>query len=214
MLIINKPAGLAVHGGSGVSSGVIESIRAARPLEKNLELSHRRDRDTSGCLMIAKRRSYLKLVQAELHRKNKLKKRYQVLVHGTWPKRKQRVDAPLAKNLLRSGERFSRIQEGGKESLTEYQLESHGQSLSALSATPVTGRTHQIRVHCQFAGFPVVGDPKYGDEGADKRIKATRLMLHAASLDIPSLDGHERVSVKAQMDDTMRSSWENVITNN
>ncbi len=204
MLIINKPPGIAVHGGSGVSVGVIESLRQARPQDKHLELVHRLDRGTSGCLMIAKKRAYLKLLQAELHRKVRLKKLYQVIVHGNWPVRKQHINAPIAKNLLQSGERVSRVQEGGKESITEFSVISRNGDYSVLEAMPVTGRTHQIRVHCRHAGYPVVGDDKYGFKDADSKLEARgykRLMLHAAKLVIPALGDQPAVQVEAPADD-------------
>jgi 23S rRNA pseudouridine955/2504/2580 synthase len=204
MLIINKPPGIAVHGGSGVSAGVIESLRQARPQDKHLELVHRLDRGTSGCLMIAKKRSYLKLLQAELHNKRQLKKVYQVIVHGKWSSRKQHINAPLSKNLLQSGERVSRVQEGGKQSLTEYRVDSTNRDFSVLEAQPVTGRTHQIRVHCQYAGHPIVGDDKYGFEESDRKLEPRgykRLMLHASKLVIPALGDHPPVEVEAQADD-------------
>jgi 23S rRNA pseudouridine955/2504/2580 synthase len=216
MLIINKPPGVAVHGGSGVSAGVIESLRQARPQDKHLELVHRLDRGTSGCLMIARKRSYLKLLQAELHNKRQLKKIYQVIVHGKWPSRKQHIKAPILKNLLQSGERVSRVQEGGKESITEYRVESTSGDYSVLEARPVTGRTHQIRVHCQYAGHPVVGDEKYGFEEADRKLAARgykRLMLHASKLVIPALGEHPPVEVEASADDHFQRLISEIKTN-
>lgn len=213
MLIINKPAGIAVHGGSGISAGVIESLRQARPQDKHLELVHRLDRGTSGCLMIARKRSYLKLLQAELHRKVRLKKVYQVIVHGKWPVRKQHINAPIAKNLLHSGERVSRVQEGGKESITEFRVESGNGEYSVLEAIPITGRTHQIRVHCRYAGYPVVGDDKYGFEDADRKLESRgykRLMLHALKLVIPALGDQPPVQVEATADDQFRRFVEEI----
>lgn len=204
MLIINKPAGIAVHGGSGISAGVIESLRRSRPQDKHLELVHRLDRGTSGCLMIARKRSYLKLLQAELQRKDQLRKVYQVIVHGRWPSRKQHINAPISRNLLRSGERVSRVEEGGKESITEFRVDSGNGEYSVLEASPITGRTHQIRVHCRYAGYPVVGDDKYGFEDIDKKNKNRgfkRLMLHASKLIIPALGDQPSVEVEAPADE-------------
>lgn len=190
ILVINKPTGLAVHGGSGISTGVIEGLRALRPDDKNLELVHRLDRDTSGCLMVARKRSALRTLQASLRDKEDLAKFYEVIVHGRWPRRRTRVDAPLAKNTLKSGERISRVDQEGKPSLTRFELIATSGDYSLLRAEPVTGRTHQIRVHCAAVGFPVVGDPKYGNEEKDKILRANglgRMMLHASRLEIPPL---------------------------
>ncbi len=205
MLIINKPAGVAVHGGSGISAGVIEALRQVRPDEPHLELVHRLDRGTSGCLMIARKRSYLKLLQSELHRKAQLKKYYLVVTHGHWPARQHYVNAPLQKNLLASGERISRVQEDGKASITQFEVLDRGAQLSLLRAFPVTGRTHQIRVHCRYVGHPVVGDEKYGFAEEDRKQGAQRLMLHASRLEIPALGDYPAVSVDAPPDDQFLS---------
>lgn len=207
VIIINKPEGIAVHGGSGISAGIIESLRHARPRERSLELVHRLDRGTSGCLMIAKRRSYLKLLQAELQRKNRLKKYYFVVTHGRWPPRKQHINAPIMRNILRSGERLSRVQPGGKECLTEFRSTASDGQYSVLEAAPITGRTHQIRVHCRYAGFPVVGDDKYGFEDEDRKLRIRgmkRLMLHAARLEIPALGDYPAIVVEAPVEGQMQ----------
>ena len=208
LLIINKPTGLAVHGGSGISQGVIESLRLARPNERHLELVHRLDRDTSGCLMVAKRRSYLRLLQQELHGKQKLGKYYRLVTHGHWPSRKVRIEAPLIKNTLQSGERVTRVSDDGKPCVTTFKVLARGAGLSYIEAVPVTGRTHQIRVHCQHAGHPILGDPKYGFPDADSGMQVGRLMLHASALSIPALGEHEAVSVTAPMDSTMQKTVE------
>ncbi len=214
LLIINKPAGIAVHGGSGLSAGVIESLRQARPQEKHLELVHRLDRGTSGCLMIARKRSYLKLLQDELRQKTRLKKFYHAIVHGQWPRRRQHVDAPISKNLLKSGERISRVEIGGKESLTKIQVLASGEGLSLLEASPVTGRTHQIRVHCRHIGYPIVGDDKYGFEEADKEFSRKgfkRLMLHARRLEIPALDGQAAIQIEAAADEQFQNLSDQIL---
>lgn len=215
MLIINKPPGYAVHGGSGISTGIIESLRYARPEDKHLELVHRLDRGTSGCLMIAKKRAYLKLLQEELKLKTRLRKTYQVVVHGSWPKRKLQVSAPIMRNMLKSGERVSRVMHGGKDSLTEYRLVGSGEHLSALQASPVTGRTHQIRVHCRHVGYPVVGDERYGFEEPDRVLAQkglSRMMLHASRLDIPAMEGHPAVQADAPLDEEMEQLWNEIIS--
>ncbi|MCZ6502789.1 MAG: RluA family pseudouridine synthase [Gammaproteobacteria bacterium] len=216
MLIINKPVGVAVHGGSGISAGIIESLRYTRPQDRHLELVHRLDRGTSGCLMIAKRRSHLKLLHAELRHKNGLKKYYQVITHGNWPLRKQHINAPIARNILRSGERVSRVQAGGKECLTEFRSLARNGEFSVLEAKPITGRTHQIRVHCRYAGFPVVGDDKYGLEDADRKLQhrgMKRMMLHASRLEIPALGDYPAIQVEAPADGQMQRLVDEIYTN-
>ena len=197
MLVVNKPCGLAVHGGSGISIGVIEGMRQLRPEEKNLELVHRLDRDTSGCLMISKKSIILKKLQSFLVKKDELEKHYQTIVHGRWSKRKQHVDLPLQKNTLSSGERISRVHADGKQSLTRFSVEQQNESFSLLNVQPITGRTHQIRVHCAHLGHPIVGDPKYGAEQLDQSLKPKpgRLMLHAAKLIIPPLQPGDKTTV-------------------
>ena len=140
MLIINKPAGIAVHGGSGVSAAVIESLRLERPDEKHLELVHRLDRDTSGCLMIAKRRSRLKALHVALNERNQVTKRYVAVVRGNWPKRRQQVDVPLTRSHLASGERISRVDPDGKACLTRFRSLAVAPGYSLVACEPVTGR--------------------------------------------------------------------------
>ena len=204
LLIINKPSGIAVHGGSGISIGVIEAFRQLRPEQKDLELIHRLDRDTSGCLMIAKKRSCLRSIQAMLSNKTKLEKHYLAVVHGKWPRRKQHVDAPLIKNTLKSGERISSVDANGKSALTRISLLDQSTDYSLLALQPITGRTHQLRVHCQYTGYPIVGDEKYGLELQDAALKRQgmrRLMLHASRLVIPATEpGEKTISVEAPVD--------------
>lgn len=208
MLIVDKPAGMAVHGGSGLSFGVIEALRAARPKLPFLELVHRLDRPTSGCLMVAKKRSFLKKIQLELHDKSRLHKYYDVFVHGNWSANIKEVTAPLKKNTLKSGERISRVAADGKDCKTKFSLLSQGDGISWLRAQPVTGRTHQIRVHCAHMGYPVIGDSKYGDELRDKALQAPRMMLHACSLGLgtiakPKADDLESFWVESKLDAQM-----------
>ena len=202
LIVINKPTGMAVHGGSGVSLGVIEAMRQMRPDCRYLELVHRLDRETSGCLMIAKKPSYLKALQQLLQNKDELGKHYICLVHGKWSKRKQIVNLPLSKNVLASGERVSRVQQDGKRSITEFDVLQQSGQLSLLAVRPVTGRTHQIRVHCAASGHPIVGDTKYGRESTDKQLGsgALRLMLHAERLEIPALLNWPALTVEAPVD--------------
>jgi 23S rRNA pseudouridine955/2504/2580 synthase len=214
MLIINKPAGLAVHGGSGVSSGVIEGLRQLRPTDKFLELVHRLDRGTSGCLMIAKKRSQLRRLQDLLRSKSQgdateFEKHYLAVVHGQWPRRRQHVDVPIRKDTLKSGERVCIVAVDGKPSLTEIEVIRQNKRFSVLAVKPITGRTHQIRVHCRHLHHPVVGDDKYGNEALDVALKQEqgfdRLMLHAAELYIPAMEkGDQPIHVKADPSPEMR----------
>jgi len=191
LIVINKPSGIAVHGGSGISLGLIETVRQLRPEAKFLELVHRLDRDTSGLVMIAKKRSMLVWLHEQL-RGDGVDKRYLTLVEGKWSKRKSRVDAPLEKNHLQSGERMVRVSQGGKRSLTMFSVVEWFRGATLVEAKPVTGRTHQIRVHAQYAGHPIAADPKYGSDEFAKQMKAyglNRLFLHAWRLDVPLPDG-------------------------
>ena len=184
-LAIDKPSGLAVHGGSGIKLGLIELLRALRPQQKFLELAHRLDRDTSGVILVAKKRTALVEVQRLFQGKKAIDKRYFAMVHGAWPEYQDRVDAPVQKNELQGGERMVCVDERGKESLTKYRLLATSSRFSLLEARPVTGRTHQIRVHCQFAGHGIAGDPKYlnrVESMVDKSVGVKRLCLHAYRL--------------------------------
>lgn len=186
-LVVNKPSGLAVHGGSGLNYGLIEALRLIYPQQRSLELVHRLDRDTSGCILVAKKRSALREMH-RLLREDGMNKIYLALVAGRWPSRKQVVNAPLKKNELQSGERMVRVREDGKPSLTEFRVMERFAGVTLMQAKPVTGRTHQIRVHAQYAGFPLVGDPKYGLDEVNAEMKERgirRLFLHAAELAFP-----------------------------
>jgi 23S rRNA pseudouridine955/2504/2580 synthase len=184
LLVINKPPGLAVHGGSGINVGLIETLRAMYDTDRYLELVHRLDRDTSGLLLVARRASTLRSLHALL-RTNGVDKRYLCLVSGRWPAHLKRVDAPLEKFALPSGERRVKVAATGRQSLTTFRVVTRWSCATLVEAKPVTGRTHQIRVHCQHAGFPILGDAKYSDEAAIRladKIGLKRLFLHAASL--------------------------------
>lgn len=184
LIVIDKPSGLAVHGGSGVSLGLIEALRVMRPQAKFLELVHRLDRDTSGCIMVAKKRSAL-LTLHEALRGDGIDKRYLALAAGAWPRQRSRIEAPLEKNTLRSGERVVRVSAAGKPALTEFAVLESFALATLIEASPITGRTHQIRVHAQYAGHPLAGDEKYSDskDGAHFReLGLRRLFLHAHTL--------------------------------
>ena len=201
LIVINKPSGLAVHGGSGLNFGLIEALRKIRPQQKFLELVHRLDRDTSGCTMVAKKSSVLK----DIHKKLRgvgVDKRYLALVVGRWPKHCQRVDAPLAKNTLISGERMVKVDINGKSSVTEFAVVERFADCSLIEAKPITGRTHQIRVHALQAGCPILGDEKYGDKGKNQFYRKKglkRLFLHAKSLSLEYPEG-ELLEVGAELD--------------
>jgi 23S rRNA pseudouridine955/2504/2580 synthase len=205
LIVINKPAGIAVHGGSGLSGGVIEVFRQLRPDARDIELVHRLDRDTSGLLMIAKKRSMLRFLHEQL-RGDGVDKRYHALVRGHWPAAKKKINAPLLKNTLRSGERMVEVNDEGKEALTEFRvLRRYGEFATLIEARPVTGRTHQIRVHARHAGHAIAGDPKYGDEAFSQEIRdlgGKRLFLHSASLVIPLPEGGQ-LRLEAPVD----SAW-------
>lgn len=184
LMVMNKPSGIAVHGGSGLKFGLIEGLRALRPDAKFLELVHRLDRDTSGCILIAKRRSTLRALHEQLREKT-VEKNYLALVKGQWDKSDKAVNAPLLKNTLQSGERIVRVNPEGKESYTKFKIVQRFENCTLVQASPVTGRTHQIRVHTLHAGHPIAGDDKYGDKPFDKHMKGlglNRLFLHSASV--------------------------------
>lgn len=210
LIVINKPAGIAVHGGSGLSGGVIEVFRQLRPDARDIELVHRLDRDTSGLLMIAKKRSMLRFLHEQL-RGDGVDKRYHALVRGHWPAAKKKVNAPLLKNTLRSGERMVEVNDEGKEALTEFRvLRRYGEFATLVEARPVTGRTHQIRVHARHAGHAIAGDPKYGDEAFSQEIRdlgGKRLFLHSASLVIPLPEGGQ-LRLEAPVDSTWSQTLE------
>ena len=206
LLVVNKPPGLAVHGGSGVTLGLIETLRQMRPDARHLELAHRLDRDTSGCIMVAKKRSYLRHLQAALRDKSAgaggITKVYQALVVGEWPRRVHKVNAPLLKTEVAGGERVVRVHPEGKPSLTEFRILKQFSGFSLIEARPITGRTHQIRVHAQYSGCALVGDEKYGDDevnAAMRELGVKRLFLHASSLSFYLPESDELTHVDAPL---------------
>jgi 23S rRNA pseudouridine955/2504/2580 synthase len=184
LLVIDKPAGVAVHGGSGMSYGIIEALRASRPRE-TLELVHRLDRDTSGCLAVARDRATLVSLHA-LIRNSGMHKTYLGLVSGSWQLGTKRIDAPLATDNRQHGERHVRVAEAGKDSVSVFKPVQFFGSLATLMEVDIpTGRTHQIRVHAAFAGHPLLGDDKYGDRERNAELKRhglKRTFLHAQSI--------------------------------
>jgi len=184
LLAIDKPAGVAVHGGSGVSRGAIEQLRLERPALRFLELVHRLDRETSGVLLLAKKRSVLTGLHQQM-RDGLVQKRYLVLVAGHWRGARQVVKLPLVRRVTAQGERRVSVEAGGMPSHTEFTLQRHFPGFSLLAAELRTGRTHQIRVHLAHLGFPVASDDKYGDFGLNKALAKRglkRMFLHAAEL--------------------------------
>ena len=221
LLVINKPSGLAVHGGSGISYGLIEYLRQMHPQQRFLELVHRLDKETSGCVMVAKKRSALRHLQEQL-RSGKITKIYRALVAGSWPRQCRSIDQPLVKNQLIGGERIVKPAQvnlpGAKPSLTAYKVIKLYRHASLIEAKPITGRTHQIRVHCQFAGHPIIGDAKYGDAAVNKKFRSIglkRLFLHAFRLEFTlpgstgtatagdSHAGDDKIIVEAPLDDDL-----------
>lgn len=206
LMVIDKPAGLAVHGGSGLSFGAIEALRQLRPDCKSLELVHRLDRDTSGCLMISKRRSELRALH-ELLREGKMEKRYLALLSGRLKEDRVLCEAPLRVG-RRGGERFVEVGEDGRYARTEFFRLQEFRSATLVEVLLGTGRTHQIRVHAAHLGVPVAGDERYGNQAANKqfaKMGLQRLFLHAHSLRfIRPYDG-EDFHVSSPLDDQLRS---------
>jgi 23S rRNA pseudouridine955/2504/2580 synthase len=206
LLVIDKPAGVAVHGGSGVSYGVIEQLRAARPDAKFLELVHRLDRDTSGILLLAKKRSALTNVHEQI-REGQLDKRYMVLVHGDWKNPRQHIKLPLFKYNAPDGERRVRVQSDGLASHTVFILLKKYGPFALLEAELKTGRTHQIRVHLSHSGFAIAGDDKYGDfalnralqKAEGERIAFKRMFLHAHQITFTHPDTGKPVTLNSPL---------------
>jgi len=193
LLVVNKPAGVAVHGGSGISHGVVELLRAARPDLRDLSLVHRIDRETSGCLVLAKRRSALRELHARF-RDGVVEKNYLALVVGDWQFGDRMVDAPLLVTHRQGGERHVIVSDEGKPARTRFRLSRGYGAFSLLQCQPMTGRTHQIRVHAAHVGHPIAADERYGDPDANARLAAMglrRLFLHAQSIAFPDESGNE-----------------------
>jgi len=206
-LVLNKPAGIAVHGGSGISYGVIEALRAARPATAYLELAHRLDRETSGCLVIAKRRSFLRAFHEQL-RQGDVNKHYLALTAGCWQGGKRTVDAPLRKNQLRGGERMVTVDDDGKQAVTVFRPVTRFAETTLVDVELKTGRTHQIRVHAVHIGHPLAGDAKYGDAAFNRQMRdlgLTRLMLHAHLLEFSLPLAADRMTLSAPLDADLKA---------
>jgi 23S rRNA pseudouridine955/2504/2580 synthase len=207
ILVVDKPAGLAVHGGSSISLGVIEALRLLRPTAKDLELAHRLDRGTSGCLVLAKRRSALRVLH-ELLREGGVDKRYMALVKGRWPEDATTIDAPLVTRRV-GGEARVKVDPSGKEAQSSFRLlERFGKTASLLEVSIATGRTHQIRVHAAHAGHPVAGDERYGDDDFNAYLKTfglRRMFLHAHSLSFTWPESGEEFNASVPLPDELKS---------
>lgn len=206
LLVVNKPAGLAVHGGSGVSHGVIELLRAARPDLRQLALAHRLDRETSGCLVLTKKRSALRRLH-QLFRDGEVEKNYLALVAGDWQFGDVTIDEPLLVTNRRGGERHVVVSNRGKPAQTRVSLSQSWGTASLVRCRPLTGRTHQIRVHLLSAGHPIVGDERYGSDDANREMAKRglgRLFLHAQSIGFPDASGNEQLFVAPLPDDLKR----------
>ncbi len=206
VLIINKPSGIPVHGGSKVKIGLVEILKTMYPKHPNLELAHRLDADTSGCLIFAKKRSALRELH-ELLRSGKVSKQYLALTKGHWSQKELKVDVSLQKNILSSGERIVKVNKEGKESLTIFKPVQTFDDATLVEADLLTGRTHQIRVHAQYRKHPIAGDEKYGDRDFNKSMKEKglkRLFLHShhVSFTLPSTG--LKISVTAPLDEELK----------
>jgi 23S rRNA pseudouridine955/2504/2580 synthase len=216
LLVLNKPAGLAVHGGSGVSYGAIEALRVLRPDKHFMELVHRLDRGTSGMLMIAEKRSLLRFLHEEL-RQGRMHKVYVALLSGRLKDNEYEVRAPLRKDVMATGEHIVRVTRDGKEAHTDFKvIERVGNTkigeATLVEATLHTGRTHQIRVHAQFLGHPIVGDEKYGNDELNRQMKERagigRLFLHARDLRISLPDEPVPLSLHCPLDADLQAGLE------
>ncbi|MBA2778607.1 RluA family pseudouridine synthase [Billgrantia kenyensis] len=206
-LVMNKPAGLPVHGGSGVKIGLIEALRQVREDLDFLELVHRLDRDTSGCLLLAKSRPAL-LSLNEALKQQRMDKRYLALVAGRWPARREFVSARLDRFDAGNGERRVRVDASGKVARTRFATREALPRATLVEAEPVTGRTHQIRVHAAHAGHPLLGDDKYGSregEALARRLGLSRLFLHAESLTFPEPSSGRPVQIRAPLPDELEA---------
>ncbi|QFQ32519.1 23S rRNA pseudouridine(955/2504/2580) synthase RluC [Buchnera aphidicola (Aphis fabae)] len=214
LLIINKPSGIAVHGGSGINFGVIEYFRNIRPLDKFLELVHRIDRETSGILILAKKRTSLVSMHQQI-REKKIKKEYVALVHGLWPHDLKKISAPLLKVHLKNKQKKMLISNNGKTSETYFKIKKQYSFTTLMSIFPQTGRTHQIRAHTLHAGHPILFDKRYGNSDLDKLIKnkinSNRLLLHAISIDFTHPNNGNILHIEAPLDMNIRNFLQTLV---
>ena len=207
-MIVDKPSGMAVHGGSGVNSGLVERLRQIRPKARRLDLVHRLDKETSGCIILAKKHSSL-VYFFDIFKERKVDKIYNAIVHGHWDKTVKTISLPLLRTLTKNGERIVRVDhKEGKKAVTHIRSIEHlASGFSLLEIKLETGRTHQIRVHCQSAGHPIVADKKYGSKDKDVLLtkKGTdKLLLHAGKLEFYDAKNDKTVSVVSELDSRMK----------
>jgi 23S rRNA pseudouridine955/2504/2580 synthase len=205
LLAVNKPCGIPVHGGTGLNFGLIEGLREMRKSDRFFELVHRLDRDTSGCLLIAKKRSALRSLH-ESFRSDRVQKCYTALLYGVLPNRRVTVDQPLRKNVKKSGERMAEISAQGKPSRTDFVRRRGYRDSTLVEAFPRTGRTHQIRVHAASLGCPIIGDDRYGNGDCNRRFRKLglkRLFLHATSLEFEHPGTGQPMRIDAPLDDML-----------
>lgn len=214
LLVINKPSGIPVHGGSGVKFGIIEYFRSTRPLDKHLELVHRIDRDTSGILILAKKRTSLVFMHQQI-REKKIKKEYVALVHGVWPNNLKKISKPLLKMHLKNKQKKMLINNNGKISETYFKIKKKYSCTTLISIFPQTGRTHQIRAHTSYAGHPILFDKRYGNSDLDKlmknKINSNRLLLHAISVDFIHPNNKNTIHIEAPLDMNIRKFLQTLV---
>jgi len=213
LIIINKPAGLAVHAGSGIEFGVIDILRASRFKDAFIELAHRLDRQTSGCLALAKSRNALTQLNALFNSSKAIKKQYLTLTKGHWPETENRIDAPLSKNEIKGGERMVTVNPQGKTAVSIFRIIEQFNDCSLTEVTLLTGRTHQIRVHAASENHAVAGDEKYGDKAFNKQMKQAglkRMFLHARHL---SFELNGPIQVTAPIEEALKHLIEKLRNN-
>lgn len=213
IIIINKPAGLAVHAGSNIKLGVIDILRADRFKDNFIELAHRLDRQTSGCLVLAKSRQVLTELNKLMTSENAVSKQYLALTQGNWAEGEHRINAPLSKNEIKGGERMVTVNPEGKKAISLFTPSEQFTNCSLVDIKLLTGRTHQIRVHASHEGHPVAGDSKYGDKTFNKQMKEIglkRMFLHARTLEF-DLNGH--INVTAPLDANLQKVINNLRIN-
>jgi 23S rRNA pseudouridine955/2504/2580 synthase len=214
LLVLNKPAGVAVHGGSGMTHGVIEVLRSARPDARELDLVHRLDRDTSGCLIVAKRRAALRDLHGQL-REGLAEKRYLALVCGKWDLGQKRIELPLATGERRGGARHVAVRGHGQMAVSTFRpVQFFGTVATLMEVEIGTGKTHQIRVHAAHAGHPVAGDDKYGDRECNERLRAyglNRMFLHAAAIGVNRPGTHEPLHVSSPLGSDLHAVLEALV---
>ncbi len=215
LIVVNKPAGLAVHGGSSVKVGLIESLRASRKndrVKERLELIHRLDRDTSGCLMISKTRATLVFLQDLLRKPGSINKRYTALVHGDWPEKLISINQNLKTVSNQGRERWTKVSKSGKTARTAFRKKFGSEDFSLVEAFPKTGRTHQIRVHALWARHPIVGDLRYGDKFKEAVLGLNvRMMLHATQISIPQNTQLGKLDIECPLPDEFVTTIKRVL---